>query len=183
MRTLGQVNITNCQNYFFNSMTNIKNFDLSLLSINQISVKSTDCVIYGVEYFKNFDNKKSLYLVFNNVEAYIEKYNEDKNLVFALTDKNKEALENYTELWDEVKDQIELISDNEPTEYKKDFMKIKFESDDDLSLGKVLNIPLCVIIVRFVFRENNRYYPQFFYMNVFMSMNMNWKMILMLLYE
>ena len=50
MRTLGQTNITNRPQYFFNSMTNFKNFDPSLVSINQISFKSTDDVIYGIEY-------------------------------------------------------------------------------------------------------------------------------------
>ena len=52
-------------------------------------------------------------------------------------------------------------------------MKIRFESDDHLLLGKILNIPACVIIVRSVFQEKNNYYPQVFYMNVFMSVNMN----------
>ena len=141
-------------------MINIKNFDLNLLSIDQISFNSTDCVIYSVKYFKNVDNTNFLYHVFNSLDAYIDEYKENKYLVFALTDKNKEALENYTELWNEVKGQIELISGNEPIEYKKDFMKIKFESDDDFPLGKILNIPLCVIIVRSVFQENNNYYPQ-----------------------
>ena len=89
---------------------------------------------------------------------------------FAPAEKNKEALENYTELWDEIKDEIELINGNEPIEYKKDFMKIRFESDDDLPLGKMFNIPVCIIIVRFVFQENNNYYPkvflhEFFYEN------------------
>ena len=64
-------------------------------------------------------------------------------MIFASTEKNKEALENYTELWDKIKDQIELTSGNKPTEYKKDFIKIKFESDDDLPLGKILIIPVC----------------------------------------
>ena len=41
-------------------------------------------------------------------------------------------------------------------------MKIKFESDDNLPLGKILNIPLCVRIVRSVFEENKKYYPQVF---------------------
>ena len=118
--------------------------------------------IYGIEYFKNSDNKNSLYLVFNNVDAYTEEYNENKYLVFALTDKNKEALEKYTELWDQVKDQIELISGNELIDYKKDFIKIKFESDDDLPLGKILSIPVCVIIVRSFFQKNNNYCPQVF---------------------
>ena len=39
-------------------------------------------------------------------------------------------------------------------------MKIKFESDDDLLLGKILSIPVCIITVRPVLQENNNYYPQ-----------------------
>ena len=76
-----------------------------------------------------------------------------------MTDKNKEASENYTKLWDEIKNQIETISGNKPVKY---FMKIKFGSDDNLPLGKILNIPVCTIIVRSAFRENNNYYPQVF---------------------
>ena len=90
MKTIRQANTKNRQNDFFNSTINIKNLDLNLLSIDQISFKSTDSVIYGVEYFKNFDNKNSLYLAFNNVHAYIEEYDEDKYLVFALTDKKEQ---------------------------------------------------------------------------------------------
>ena len=41
-------------------------------------------------------------------------------------------------------------------------MKIKFESDDDLPLSIILNIPVCVIIVRSVSQENNNYYPKVF---------------------
>ena len=41
-------------------------------------------------------------------------------------------------------------------------MNIKFELDDKLPLGKILNIPVCVIIVRSVFQENNKYYLQVF---------------------
>ena len=44
----------------------------------------------------------------------LTKNNENKYLIFASTDKNKEALENYTELWDEIKDQIEVIGVNKP---------------------------------------------------------------------
>ena len=81
-------------------------------------------------------------------------------MIFASKDNSKEALENYTEFWDEVKDQIETISGNKPVKYEKDFIKIRFESDDDLPLSKILSIPVCIIIVRSVFHENNKYYPQ-----------------------
>ena len=36
-------------------------------------------------------------------------------------------------------------------------MKIKFESDDDLPLGKILNVPLCVIIVKSVIQESEKF--------------------------
>ena len=62
--------------------------------------KNTNCVIYEIEYFKHFDSKNSFYLIFNNIDAYIEynpteNYSETKHLVFPFTDKNREALENY----------------------------------------------------------------------------------------
>ena len=41
-------------------------------------------------------------------------------------------------------------------------MNIKFESHDDLPLGKLLNIPVCIIVARSVSQENNNYYLQLF---------------------
>ena len=41
-------------------------------------------------------------------------------------------------------------------------MKTKFNSDDELPLNKMIEIPRMVIVVRAVFRENNKYYPQVF---------------------
>ena len=82
-------------------------------------------------------------------------------MVFASTDKNKEALENYTELWDEVEDQIKIISGDNPIEYEKDFIKVRSGSNDDLPLGKILNIPVCIIVVKSVFQKDKNYYPQF----------------------
>ena len=46
MRTLRQVGIKNRQNYCFNTMTNIKNFDQNLLSIDQVSFKKILIVLF-----------------------------------------------------------------------------------------------------------------------------------------
>ena len=40
-------------------------------------------------------------------------------------------------------------------------MKIKSNSDDELPLGKIIEIPTMTIVVRAVFYEN-KYYPQVF---------------------
>ena len=57
--------------------------------------------------------------------------NGDKYLIFASVDKKQKVLTKYKELWDGVKNMIEKINDK-PGEYKKDFMKTKFNSDDNL---------------------------------------------------
>ena len=64
--------------------------------------------------------------------------------------------------------------------YEKDIMKIEFEPDYGLALGKILNIPVCVIIARSVFEENGKYYPQVPLKNCFfLSMTTKTKMIFM----
>ena len=60
-------------------MTNIKNFDRGLSSIEEISFKNNDSVIYQIEYItmktldnENIDSANFIYFIFNNVDAYIE---------------------------------------------------------------------------------------------------------------
>ena len=39
-------------------------------------------------------------------------------------------------------------------------MGVTFKSNDDLPLGKILNIPICIIVVGSVLQKDNNYYPQ-----------------------
>ena len=49
----------------------------------------------------------------------------------------------------------------EQIEYKKDFMKISFEADDDLPLGNILSIAgMVILVVVFVYQEGNKYYKK-----------------------
>ena len=48
-------------------------------------------------------------------------------------------------------------------DYGKDFMKIKFNSDDhDLPLNKPLKFHMITVVIRFVFEEDGKLYPQVF---------------------
>ena len=48
------------------------------------------------------------------------------------------------------------------SEYEKDYMKIIFNSDDDLPLNKTLKFHLMTITIRSVFEEDGKLYPQVF---------------------
>ena len=45
--------------------------------------------------------------------------------------------------------------------YDEKYMKIKFNSDDELPLNKAIEIPIMITVVRSVFNEN-KYYLQVF---------------------
>ena len=82
-------------------------------------------------------------------------------MIFIFTDKNKEVLK-YAKLWDEIKYLIKIINGGTAGDYEKDFMKIKFNSDHNLPLKKMLKLCNVTVIVRFVFQEHGKYYPQVF---------------------
>ena len=68
----------------------------------------------------------------------------------------------YTELRDKIKDLIRSIT-NASGDYDEVCMKIKFNSDDNLPLNKILKLCNLTIVVRSVFQEDDKYYPQFFF--------------------
>ena len=47
-------------------------------------------------------------------------------------------------------------------DYKKDYMKIKFNLDEDLPLNKQLKFHNMIITIRSVFEEDGKLYPQVF---------------------
>ena len=69
-------------------------------------------------------------------------------------------LKNCTELWDGIKEKIELITSSKVIKYGKEFMKIRFKTNDVLPLNKIINIPVFVVIVSCIFKEDDEYYPQ-----------------------
>ena len=61
---------------------------------------------------------------------------------------DKKVLEEYTNLWDEIKYHVKTINGSKSGEFEKDFMKIKFHSDGNLPLNKILKLRKLTIIVR-----------------------------------
>ena len=105
----------------------------------------------------NIHRVNPLYLIIGEVDRSIE----EKSGTF------KKVLKKYMELWKGIKNLIEKINGSEcdsieSGKYGKNLMKIQFNSDDNLPLNKLLKPHVLKIIVRSVFHENNKYYPQIF---------------------
>ena len=100
----------------------------------------------------------------------LKKKNGNKYLVFDSIDENKELLKKYNDVWNGIKDEIKEVSSGE-CDYEKYYMKIKFNSDDDLPLNKPLKFRLMTITIKSVFEEGDTFYPQLFLHDTLYKLN------------
>ena len=148
-------------------MVNLKNFDPNLLKIDKKSYKNIG--IYNIGYitikkiddYENIYSVNPLYLTIAHASGYIEEKGVNKYLVFDSTDENKELLKKYNDVWNGIKNKIEEVSSSK-CDYEKDYMKIKFNSDDGLPLNKPLKFHAMAIVIRSVFEEDSKLYPHVF---------------------
>ena len=166
MDTTKQINIKNRTYYSYNDIIDIENFDAKLLKIDKKSYKDID--IFNIGYVTkkkigncmNINSVNPLYLGITHVNGYIEEKGANKYLVFDSTDENKELLKKYNDVFNGIRNKIKEI--NNECDYEKDYLKIKFNSDDDLPLNKFLIFRLMTVTVRYVFEEDSKFYPQVF---------------------
>ena len=76
--------------------------------------------------------------------------------------KTKKYLKKYPDVWDGIKNKIKAINGGKENNYKKDYMKIKFKSDEDLPLNKLLKFNLIFFIIRCIFSGDCKLYPKLF---------------------
>ena len=82
---------------------------------------------------------KSFYLIFGKVNGYFEEINEKKYLTRVPTNESKEKIKKYEELWIKIRDLTRSITKS-LDDYDEKYMKIKFHSDDNLPLNKMIEI-------------------------------------------
>ena len=163
MGTVQQINIKNRTYYFYNDIIDLENFDSSLLKLDKKSNKYVG--IYNIGYItikkngdcKNIYSVNPLYLGITHVNGYIEEINENKYLIFESIDENKELLKMYNDVFNGIMGKIKEVS-NDECDYKEDYMKIKFNSDDDFPLNKPLKVHNMAITIRSVYKEDGNLY-------------------------
>ena len=168
MGSLKEINIKNrTYYYFYNGIINIETFDSNMLKLDKKTYKNLD--IYNIGYVTvkkigsgyDINSVNPLYLRINNGNRYIEKKDSNRYLVFDLTDKNKELLKKYSDVFNGIMSKIREI-DDDWLEYSKDYIKIRLSSDDNLLLNKPLKFYNMTVTIRCVFSEDNKFYPQVF---------------------
>ena len=115
-----------------------------------------------IENCNNINSVNTLCLTINKANWHFEEKNGKKYLVLDAVDENEEVLKKYEEVWEGIKKKPETINSNEKIDYWKDYKKIRFESNEDLPLIKMLKLHLMTVTNRCVFKKTGKFYPQLF---------------------
>ena len=102
MVTTRQLNVKNRTYYFYNGLTNIKDFNPKLLKLDKKLFK--DISVYYIRYVTkkpeyNVNSVNLLYLLIAESDGYIKEKEGSKYFNIAFTDSNNEVLKKYAEVW------------------------------------------------------------------------------------
>ena len=89
-----------------------------------------------------------------------EEKNGNKYLALVPIDESKDTLKKHEDLWNKIRDFKKSTTTNSEN-YDEKYMKIKFNSNDDLPLKKTLELYSMVIVVRSVFHEETNITSKF----------------------
>ena len=75
---------------------------------------------------------------------------------------NKALLKKYTDIWDRIKNETKAINGGKEISYGKDYMQIKFNSDNDLPLNKPLKFHAMTYLLDLFLKKVGNFIHKFF---------------------
>ena len=102
-----------------------------------------------------------LYLIINRIKGHFEE--RDGDIYLIINSENGYIMQKYQEVFNGIKEIINKINDcNQPIKYDDNYVKIKFNTDDNIPLNKIIYFPTITIIIRSITKKDDKYYPQLF---------------------
>ena len=153
-----QLNIKRRTYYFYNF------FNINHLKLDKKVVLGNDVSYIGYITKKpqwDVNRVNLLYLIINRIKGHFEEVDGNKFLI--INSENGDIMQKYQEAFNGIKEIIKKINDyNQPIKYNDNYMKIKFNTDDNIPLNKIIYFPTITIIIRSITKKDEKYYPQLF---------------------
>ena len=109
----------------------------------------------------NVNSVNPLYLMIIKIKGHFEDVDGDKHLI--ISSENGDIMQKYQEVFDGIKEIIKKINGySYPIKYDDNYMKIKFKTNDNIILNKIIYFPTVTRTIRYVTQNNGKYYPQLF---------------------
>ena len=101
-----------------------------------------------------------LYFRIKDMKGQFKKGKGD-NVWYLIIFGDADVLRKFANIWKSIRAKIEENTGG-IVQYDKDYMRIKFESNDNLPIDNIINMYQITIIIRSVFAQNGKFHPQLF---------------------
>ena len=161
-----QINIKNRTYYFYNDIIDLDEFDGSKIKVDKKFFNGIDIYYLAYEYKKKItecnevNSVNPLYLRIKDIKGQFKKAKGD-NAWYLIIFRDVNVLRKFVNIWKSIRAKIEKNTGG-IVQYDKDYMKIKFESNDNLPIDNIVNMHQVTIIIRSIFAQNGKFYPQLF---------------------
>ena len=164
MGELKQINIKNRFYYFYNDIIDLDEFDESKIKVDKKDFNDIDIYYLGYEHKKKIsecnviNSINPFYLRTVDMNGQFEKGKDD---AWYLIISDDDVFKKHVDIFESIKNKV-TEKTWDAVEYDKDYMKIKFESNNILPASKDVNIRMATIIIRAILVQDGKYYPQLF---------------------
>ena len=132
---------------------NLDEFDGSKIKVDRKNFNDINVYYLGYEYKKTITECNEI----NSVNLWYL-------IIFGDTD----VLRKFANIWKSIRAKIEENTGS-IVQYDQNYMRIKFESNDNLPTDNIVNMHQVTIIIRSVFAPNGKFSPQLFLMMHFIN--------------
>ena len=164
METIKEINIKNRTYSFYNDIINLDEFDGRNIKVGKKDFNNIDIYYLGYEHKKKIaesdviNSANSLYLRIVDMNGQFEKGKGDA--WYLIISDDDDVYKKLIDIFESLKNKI-IEKRWHLVKYDKDYMKIKFESNNILPAGKDVIICMAAIIIRAIFARDGKYYPQY----------------------
>ena len=99
----------------------------------------------------------------NKIKGHFEDADGDGDKYLIISFENDDIMQKYQNFFDGIKEIIKKVNNySQPIKYDDNYMKIKFNANNNIPLNKIIHFPTITIIIRSVTQKDGKYYPQVF---------------------
>ena len=156
--------IKNTSYYFYDDIVHADEFDKNLIKLNKRESR-IGADIYYIGYIVNkpqynINSVNPLYLILKDVKWTVEKIegSSDRYLVIDLN--NEDVLNVFDDMFNFISNKINKIDGDDKKVYG--YIRLKFNSDVDLPLHKLIKFHTLTVIVACVIHKSNKFYPEIY---------------------
>ena len=154
--------IKNTSYYYYDDIVHADEFDKNLIKVDKresrigVDIYYISYIVNKLQY--NINSVNPLYLILKDVKCTVEKIegSSDRYLVIDLS--NKDVLNVFDDMFNFISNKIDRDDDEKVYGY----IRLKFNSDVDLPLDKLIKFHTLTVIVACVIRKANKFYPKIY---------------------